>query len=196
MHRRISASALTVLVVLAACGYRLSGTGTRVPGGIRSVSVGEFENRSRVHGLDRKIVFSLEREVFRRGRLRLEEDPDAGEAVFTGTIREFTTHPVAFDADDEALQYEAELRIDVVLTRREGGEVLWEAAGLEAIEEYSVSQVIVVPGSSQFQQGTLDLDDLAKLTDIQLAETEKRLAIDRLVDSIVSDVHDRILDDF
>jgi len=33
-------------------------------------------------------------------------------------------------------------------------------------------------------------------TDIQLAETEKRLAIDRLVESIVSDVHDRILDDF
>jgi hypothetical protein len=59
-----------------------------------------------------------------------------------------------------------------------------------------VSEAIVVPGSSQFQRGTLDLDDLAKLTDIQLAETEKRLAIDRLVESIVSDVHDRILDDF
>jgi hypothetical protein len=74
--------------------------------------------------------------------------------------------------------------------------ILWKASGLQAIEEYSVVQALVVPSSSQFQKGTLDLDDLAKLTDIQLAETEKRLAIDRLVGTLVTDVHDRILDDF
>ena len=53
-----------------------------------------------------------------------------------------------------------------------------------------------MPSSSQFQQGTLDFNNLAELSDIQLAETEKRLAIDRMVRSIVRDVHDRILDDF
>ena len=37
---------------------------------------------------------------------------------------------------------------------------------------------------------------MAELSDIQLAETEKRLAIDRMVRAIVRDVHDRILDDF
>ena len=191
----IARAGLFAALGLAGCGYRLVGAGP-VPGGVHSVSVGHFENRSREHGLDRKIAFALEREFFRRGRLKLEEDPAAGEAVLTGTIRAFTTRPVAFDAQDEAIEYEAELKVDVALTRRSDGEVIWKASDLDAIEEYAVSEAIVVPGSSQFQQGTLDLDDLKKLTDIQLAETEKRLAIDRLVDSIVSDVHDRILDDF
>jgi len=74
--------------------------------------------------------------------------------------------------------------------------VLWKGSRIRSYEEYSVSPNTVVPSSSQFQQGTLDFNNLAELSDIQLAETEKRLAIDRMVRSIVRDVHDRILDDF
>jgi len=178
------------------CGYRLVGTTIDVPGEIRSLSVGEFENRSREFGLDGRLRFALEREFYRRGLLRVVENPDAGEAVITGTIREFTTHPVAFDTRDEALEYEAEIVLDAQLKRRVDGEVLWEVSGMTAIEDYVVAQSVVVPSSSQFQRGTLDLEDLDALTDIQLAETEKRLAIDRLVRSLVVDLHDRLLDDF
>jgi hypothetical protein len=67
---------------------------------------------------------------------------------------------------------------------------------MQAIEDYAVSRQTVVPSSSQFQQGTLDFANLADLTDIQLAETEKQRAIQRMVRSIARDVHDRILDDF
>ncbi len=74
--------------------------------------------------------------------------------------------------------------------------MLWKGSRLHAYEEYSVSRDAVVPSSSQFQQGTLDFANLAELSDIQLAETEKRLAIERMVRAIVRDVHDRILDDF
>jgi hypothetical protein len=178
------------------CGYRLAGTTNDVPGEIRSLSVGDFENRSREFGLDRRLRFALEREFYRRGLLRVVENPDAGEAVLTGTIRAFTTHPVAFDARDEALEYEAELTLDAQLKRRSDGTVLWKVSGMTAIEDYVVAQSVVVPSSSQFQRGTLDLEDLDELTDIQLAETEKRLAIDRLVGSLVVDLHDRLLDDF
>jgi hypothetical protein len=163
---------------------------------VHSVSVGPFTNESREFGLDRTLRFAFEKEIFRRGVLKVAEDPASSEAILAGTIRTFTSYPVAFDTDDEAVRYEAELRIDVTLLRQSDGVILWKASGLEAIEEYSVVQALVVPSSSQFQRSTLDLDDLAKLTDIQLAETEKRLAIDRLVGTIVTDVHDRILDDF
>lgn len=191
-------SCLLVVAILmfAGCGYRLVGTTERAPGQIRSLSVGAFENRSREFGLDRRLQFALEREFYRRGVLRVVENPDAGEAVLTGTIRAFTTYPVAFDAQDEALEYEAELTLDAELKRRSDGAILWKASGMMAIEDYVVAQSVVVPSSSQFQRGTLDLNDLDELTDIQLAETEKRLAIDRLLGSIVVDVHDRLLDDF
>jgi hypothetical protein len=195
--RRSSLVTLFVpILLLPSCGYRLAGTQTRVPGGVASVSVGTFTNESREFGLDRRLRFAFEKEIFQRGILKMVEDPGGGEAILAGTIRAFSTYPVAFDTDDEAVRYEAELTLDVSLQRQSDGEILWQAAGLQAIEEYSVVQALVVPSSSQFQRGTLDLDDLAKLTDIQLAETEKRLAIDRLVGTIVTDVHDRILDDF
>jgi len=83
-----------------------------------------------------------------------------------------------------------------VLTRQSDGSVLWKGSNVQQVEDYSVNQQTVVPSSSQFQQGTLDFSDLADLTDIQLAETEKHLAIERMVRAIARDVHDRILDDF
>lgn len=182
--------------LLPACGYTLAGSQRRVPGDIRSVAVGEFRNESRQVGLGKTLAFAVEREFYEHGSLPLRERPADGEALISGTIREFKTRPVAFNSDEEALEYEARMVLDVVLTRQSDGAVLWKGSRMQAIEDYAVSRQTVVPSSSQFQQGTLNFADLADLTDIQLAETEKQRAIERLVRSIARDVHDRILDDF
>jgi hypothetical protein len=187
---------LALALAPLACGYTFAGTQTAVPGDIRSISVGQFDNRSRQEGLEKSLAFAFEREFYERGTLPVREDPSQGDGILTGTIRDFKTRPVSFDANDEALQYEAELTLDVTLRRQTDGKVLWQGSRLQAFEQYSVSRQTVVPSSSQFQQGTLDFANLAQLSDIQLAETEKRLAIDRMVRAIVRDVHDRILDDF
>jgi hypothetical protein len=186
------------LIALAplACGYRLAGTQVTVPGDIHSISVGHFDNQSRQEGLEKTLAFAFEREFYERGELPVRENPSEGDGLITGTIREFKTRPVSFDANEDALQYEAELTLDVVLRRQADGKVLWKARSLHAYEDYSVSRQTVVPSSSQFQQGTLDAANLAQLSNVQLAETEKRQAIQRLVHSIVRDVHDRILEDF
>ena len=181
---------------LAACGYTLAGTQTRAPEAVRSVSVGKFENQSREEGLDKTLAFAVEREFYQRGTLRVRDDPADGEGLIMGTIREFKTRPVSFDADDNAVQYEVRLVLDVMLIRQSDGTVLWQGSHMLAVDDYSVDPQFVVPSSSQFQQGTLNFSDLANLTDIQLAETQRHLAIERMVRSIARDVHDRVLDDF
>jgi hypothetical protein len=183
-------------LLLGGCGYTLAGQQLNVPGDIHSVAVGEFRNESRQEGLGKVLAFAVEREFYEHGTLAVRDHPTESDGVISGTIREFKTRPVAFDADDEALEYEAKLTLDVVLTRQSDGAVLWKGRRMQAIEDYSVSRQTVVPSSSQFQQGTLDFANLADLTDIQLAETEKQRAIQRMVRSIARDVHDRILDDF
>ena len=188
--------ACLVGVLVSACGYTLAGSQPRVPGGVRSVAVGEFRNESRQVGLSKTLAFAVEREFYEHGSLPVRERPGDGEAVISGTIREFKTRPVAFNSDEEALEYEAKMVLDVVLTRQSDGVVLWKGSRMLAIEDYAVSRQTVVPSSSQFQQGTLNFADLGDLTDIQLAETEKQRAIERMVRSIARDVHDRILDDF
>jgi hypothetical protein len=187
---------LALLLAPLGCGYHLAGSNVVVPGGIESISVGTFENESHQEGLDKVLAFAFEREFYERGTLRVRENPGEGDGIISGTIREFRTRPVSFNSDENALQYEAELTLDVTLRRQGDGKVLWKGSRLHVFDEYAVSPSTVVPSSSQFQQGTLDFSNLAQLSDIQLAETEKRLAIERMVRSIVRDVHDRILDDF
>ncbi len=189
------AFAAAALVPLA-CGYHVVGSQDTVPGEIHSISVGDFGNESRQVGLEKTLAFAFEREIYERGPVPLRENPAEGDGIITGTIREFRTRPVSFDSNDEALQYGAELILDVVLRRQADGKILWRVSRMHAYEEYSVSRQTVVPSSSQFQQGTLNFSDLADLSDVQLAETEKRLAIDRMVRTIVRDVHDRIVEDF
>ena len=189
--------ALLLAATLAGCGYAIVGSQTtHVPGDVRSVAVGKFTNQSRQEGLDKTLAFAVEREFYQRGALPIRESPADGEAVISGTIREFLVRPVSFNQQDEALQYEAKLVLDVVLTRQSDGAVIWKGNNMQSVEDYSVNRQTVVPSSSQFQQGTLDFDNLGELSDIQLAETEKHLAIDRMLRAIARDVHDRILDDF
>ncbi len=185
-----------IAAVSLGCGYHFIGTHTALPEDVHSLSVGNFVNESREVGLDKTLAFAFERELYQRGSVPFRENPAEGDGVITGTIREFRTRPISFDANDEALQYEAELTCDIVLRRQSDGKVLWRGSRLRSYQQYSVSRQTVVPSSSQFQQGTLDFQNLAELSDIQLAETEKRLTIERMVRALARDVHDRILDDF
>lgn len=199
MRSRGCFGAIVAVLVAAGttgCGYRFMGVASQPPGGIRSIAVGTFENRSREFGLGEALADAFEREFFRRGTLRLEEREEQGDAVLTGIIRRFSSRPVAYDANDQAMQYEAEIVLDLTLRRRSDGAILWQAEDLEEVEDYSVASRIVVPSTAQFQQGTLAVQDIGRLTDIQLAETSKRVAIQRLVGAVVRDVHDRILEDF
>ena len=183
-------------VLLAGCGYNLAGTNTSLPPDVHTISVGKIDNRSREFGLEKSLGFAFEREMLRRGLVRVVNDPGAGDAVLSGTIRRFDTYPVSFDANDEALQYEATLVLDLTLRRQKDGQVLWEVRGLREVEEYSASANVVITSSSQFQRGQLDAADLAKLSDIQLAETEKSLAIERLLTEAVRDAYDQIVEGF
>jgi len=183
-------------LLLAGCGYNLAGTNTSLPADVRTISVGKIDNRSREFGLEKSLGFVFEQEALRRGLIRVANDPGAGDAVLSGTIRSFDTYPVSFDANDQALQYEATLVVDLTLRRQKDGQVLWEVRGLREVEEYSASANVVVTSSSQFQRGQLDAADLPKLSDIQLAETEKGLAVERLLTQAVRDAYDQIVEGF
>ncbi|HUI28492.1 MAG TPA: hypothetical protein VL403_20610 [Candidatus Kryptonia bacterium] len=196
MRRSIGFATTLAWLSLAGCGYHLAGGGTSLPADVRSVSIGKIENRSREFGLEKSLAFAFEREFLRRGLVRVEGDPGAGDAIISGTIRRFDAVPVAFDANDQALQYQASLVMDLRLRRQRDGQVLWEVRGLREVEEYSVAANVVITSSSQFQRGQLNPEDLTRLSDIQLAEGEKRLAIERLLLAAVRDAQDQMLEGF
>ena len=158
-------------LLVAGCGYHFAGEHISLPEDVHSVSVGNIENRSREQGLEKSLAFALEREVYVRRHFHMEEDAAGGDVVLSGTIRSVRVTPVAFNANDQAVQFSIAVVLDVTLTRQSDGHVLWQVRGLRETDEYSASPPIVITSSSQFQQGTLDATNVQnpQLSNIQLA---------------------------
>ena len=191
-------AAVLLAVAFVGCGYHFAGEQVGLPADIHSLSVGKLVNRSREHGLEKTLAFALEREIHERGHFRMIEDPGGGDAVVSGTIRELRVRPVAFDANDIAVQYEIALILDFTLTRKDGGQVLWHVHGLEESDQYSASPNVVVTNSPQFQKSALNASDVLnpEFTAIQLTETERRRAITRLLGQAVRDVYNQMVENF
>lgn len=185
-------------LAFAGCGYHFTGDHVGLPEDIHSLSVGRIENRTREYGLEKSLAFALERQVHLRRHFRMVEDPAGGDAVLTGTIREVRVRPVAFDGNDLAVQFEIIVFLDLTLTRPSDGHVLWQVRRLRQIDEYSASARAVLTSSSQFQQGTLNAVDVQnpELSNIHLAETERRRALDRLLQQAARDAYDQMVENF
>lgn len=197
--------ALLLIVTSAGCGYHLNGGQLALPEDVHSISVGTLTNRSREFGLEKSLAFAFEREIHERAQFRMAQDPGDGDAILSGAIRNVVIRPVSFDANDQAIQYEVTLSLDLVLTRQHDGRVLWRVHDLREIDEYSASGGVTVTSSSQFQQGTLDAADLQNpqfaskdpnVISIQLAETERRRAIARILSQTVRDVYNQMVENF
>jgi len=194
----VRSAALIFLCLLTGCGYHLAGEQRGLPEDIHSLSVGNVVNHSREYGLEKTLAFTFEREIHKRGHFQMVEDPAGGDAVLTGTIRDIRVRPVTFDANDQAVQYEMTVILDFTLTRHSDGQVLWRVSHLQEVDEYSVTSSVVVTSSSKFQRSALNASDVQnpQFTHIQLAETERRRAVARLLKQAVRDAYNQMVENF
>jgi hypothetical protein len=155
--------------------------------------VAEIDNQTLETGSEKELQWALEREFRTRGGVTVT---DEGEGVLSVTMRQFDLRPLSFDRRDQVLEYEVVLLLDVILTHRETGQTLWQANNLRVASDYSAIPQVVVTSSPEFQQGTLNPEDLSGLTDIQFSETQKRLAIERLFAAAAREVYFRLSENF
>jgi len=183
---------LPFALLFSGCGYHFAGAGT-LPQGIQRVNVAEIDNQTLETGSEKELQWALEREFRHRGGVTVT---DEGEGVLNVTMRQLDLRPLSFDSRDQVLEYEVILLLDVVLTHRETGETLWQANDLRVTSDYSAIPQVVVTTSPEFQQGTLNPEDLRGLTDIQFSETQKQAAIERLFTAAAREVAFRLSDNF
>jgi len=184
-----SVAVLLLAGCLEACGYHFAGTITALPEDVKTIHVGNINNDSIYPGLEKNLGFALEQAISRWGTLRLVEDPGEADAVLSGKIRLVELRAVSFDQNDLALQYEVSVIADLDLRRTTDGKSLWHINGMRQTDEYSATAQVIVTSSEQFQQGTLDADDLPKFTEVQLADSEERIAMDRLFRDMARDAY-------
>ncbi len=163
--------ALALLGFLAGCGYQVPGRGGRLPAEVERVHVQMFENRTYRPFLEYDLInFTVDR--LARSRLLRPVDQDAGaDAVLSGTIVAYQTLPIAYDRQDQILEYRARMSVEAVLRQSGNGRVLWRGV-VSWAQEY--------PASS----------------DKNVQEINQVVAIRVISERIAEEIFSRIIEDF
>jgi hypothetical protein len=188
-------AALVGLCLLAACGYRLGGVQRELPEGARTISIRLFRNHTREQGLDLQLRHAIEEEFRRRGPLQVVPQGE-GDVELSGDIRRLTNTPVAFSGIDEAVQYQGTMIVGLKLVQREGGRVLFDMPTLTASQDFAADRGVVISTSPRFQRGTMNARDLANLTNVQLIQSRRAVAVEDLVRQVAGDVYRQAMEGF
>ena len=173
-------------LALGGCGYHLRGD-LHPPGGVRTVLVPTFVNRTYEPGLELPFTEKI-RDEFLKGRgVHLVTEKRDADAVITGEVLTFRAVPTVlirppnFPADKTGnrllpIRYRAVVEVKISLISVSTGEVLWEDK-LEGTEEYDAGQA---------PEG---FEPLAR-------ETQQQAAVASLAEDLMREAYDRMMTDF
>jgi len=103
---------LTGLMLISACGYHLSGTGTSLPEHLKTVAIPIFKNTSSEPNIQREMTNIIRQSFINDGRLKVV-NRDQADLVMKGVLNSYTLQAVAFDSNDVALAYFVALGVDI-----------------------------------------------------------------------------------
>jgi hypothetical protein len=201
-HRRghVPARVLAVLLAAAAgCGYGFRELAAHIPSGAETIRVGPFENKTEHVGVELVLAAAFEDVIRERGMFRIVSS-GAADLALSGRIRGLNfTQSAAVNSLDQAVIYSSALVLEARLADR-GGKTLWRQERLEETRAVAVDPRVVIPSSPRFQQGTLNADDVERLTaisSIQLAEYRLSGEVLRdLADAMARTVYAQMMEGF
>ncbi len=132
-------SVLSVTIpLLTHCGYHLSGAGSNLPEGVKTIAIPDFENNTASPDAQQFITFAIKDEFIRRSRLTLADDISAADLVLEGKIKRFSVTPVSFTEHVSANLYKVSLTLEVKLIDTENNRVLYSSKSLRFSDDYDI----------------------------------------------------------
>jgi outer membrane lipopolysaccharide assembly protein LptE/RlpB len=132
------ASLLLLVAALAGCGYHVSGHGDMLPKTVQTIAIPAFGNLTSRYKLARTLPTDIGRELLSRTRYKIVADPSQADAVLTGALHNFAAYPT-ISANGRSTTVEAVVTLNITLTNRATGAVLFTRAGAEFRERYEIS---------------------------------------------------------
>jgi hypothetical protein len=156
-NRRIAIVSAFLLIALTGCGYHVSGHGDLMPKTIKTIAVPAFGNLTSRYKLARLLPTDIGRELLSRTRYMVVADPNQAEAVLTGTLTNFVAFP-AISANGRSTVVEAVVFLQITLTNRATGEVLYTRPAAEFRERYEIS----IDPAAYFDESGTAMERLSK----------------------------------
>jgi outer membrane lipopolysaccharide assembly protein LptE/RlpB len=135
-----SGAIVVAALVLSSCGYHVSGHANLVPKTIKVIAVPEFANSTTNHRLPVLLTADVTRELISRTHYTVVTDPDQADAYLRGVVARFDVFPIIFDpTSGRATSVQIVVTMQLTLTDRQTGKVLYSRAGAEFRERYEIS---------------------------------------------------------
>src|ERR1039458_7842087 len=138
------------MFALTACGYHVSGHGDLMPKSVKTIAVMPFGNLTIRYKLARTLPSDIGREFISRTGYKVIADPNQADPVLTATVSNFGGH-TSISANGRNTTIEAVVTLQITLTERATGKVLFSRKGTEYREHYEVA---IDPASYFDESGT------------------------------------------
>lgn len=156
---KLAASLLLVVIGSGGCGYRVAGKADLLPKRIRTIAVPAFGNVTTRYNLAERLPADITREFIERTRYRIVANPDEADAILSGAVVNFMSYPTVFDPESfRATGVQAIVVLQISLTDRETGAVLFARPGMEIRERYEIS----VDSRQYFDESSAALQRLSR----------------------------------
>lgn len=135
----VFALAFVLIFLFQGCGYHLVGKGSSLPDHIEKIAIPPLESKVKNFDLEQRITEGIREEFITRGQYEIISNTNKADAVLEGSVVEFSTKAVSFDAQSQATRYEIIVSADVTFRDLNEGTTIWENSNFTFREEYESS---------------------------------------------------------
>jgi hypothetical protein len=196
---RMAAGLLAAIAIVAGagCGYHFAAADTSaLPANATTIYVADFDNRTRINGINEQLLLDIKQEISNHKRLVLIDNPAAADLTLSGDITQDNMLPTTFNSVAEPTQYTETLAVDAVLRDNKANKVLWQTSRMTDTGQYSTVAQAVIPTSPSFLQGTLRGTDISQMTDIQVAQTQQYRTQEQMLRRVARSVYTSMVQGF
>jgi hypothetical protein len=129
-----------LLTTISSCGYHLSGKGSLVPEGAKTIAVPAFINNTNEPYVDLEVTKAVVDEFIADGRLRIV-DVEVADLALRGVVMKYEVTALSFTADSFVQQYRVRIIVNASLEDLKAKKILWRENSIEAvfISDYPVT---------------------------------------------------------
>jgi hypothetical protein len=167
MDRRKALLALTAPLA-GACGYRVGGKADLLPATIHAIAIPAFSNVTTRYKLSERLPAAIGREFLTRTRYRIVYDPDQADAILTGSVNNYLSATTILDqASGRAAGIQVSVFLNIKLTNKANGDILYQRNNLEVRQRYEVS----IEQQAYFDESEVAMERLSREVARQVVST-------------------------
>ena len=137
LSSKITSSALLILTLTSACGYRTASATRSLKG--QSIAVEPLLNKTTTFEVEQILTRALVRSLVEKSSYRVVQDPAKADVVFRGEILSVMATPVIFGRETFGTAFLVALSAKVELKDRKTGKILFKNDSYLFREQYEIN---------------------------------------------------------